>query len=159
MGKIGHYVPAVKRRSRDKHALCPSDNLSSTLRMTTKPTRKRTYQGRVKRAASIAVDVGKRLRWAREVVCESAVQCARSLGMNDTSNWSKWERGLRYPDPVVVVAFCEEYGLTTDYVYRGKLSGVKPEVSLRLAAAHPELVENDPDLGRVSHARVEAPVT
>ncbi len=106
-------------------------------------------QGKRPRARDIRAELGKRLRWAREVVAESQARLCRDLGGVDATAWNRWERGTRYPDPVVLVRFCDVFGLTMDYLYRGDLRGVREDVAFRLAAYHPELV----DAARPAEAR------
>lgn len=100
-------------------------------------------------------DVGRRLRWSREIVAESQADVCRLLGLEDTTTWNKWEKGTRYPDVVVMARYCDLFGLTMDYLYRGRLKGIREDVQLRLAAHHPELVDQDPELSRP--AKVKAP--
>jgi hypothetical protein len=41
----------------------------------------------------------------------------------------------------VALTACEKWGVTLDYLYRGKISdAVRHDVAVRLAAEHPELV-------------------
>ncbi len=98
-------------------------------------------QGKRPRARDIMADVGKRLRWAREVVADSQASLCRDLGGLDPTAWNRWERGNRYPDPIALIRFCDTFGLTMDYLYRGDLRGVREDVAFRLAAYHPELVD------------------
>lgn len=104
-------------------------------------------------AADMKKQIGGRLRQARSIVCDSASQCARSLGI-PPNTWLNYEAGERYPDPYHVVRFCDTYGLTTDFIYRGRLRGVAPEVMVRLAAEYPELVDRDPDMAIPAKAAV-----
>lgn len=114
-------------------------------------------QGKRPRARDIMADLGARLRWAREVVAESQAQLCRDLGGVDATAWNRWERGTRYPDPVVLVRLCDVFGLTMDYLYRGDLRGVREDVAIRLAACHPELVEREhPAEARRARARAGA---
>lgn len=98
-------------------------------------------QGKQKRASEIMAELGTRLRWAREVIAESQSDMCRLLGGVNGSTWNRWEKGTRYPDPVVMVRVCNDFGLTIDYLYRGDLRGVREDVAIRLAAYHPELVD------------------
>ena len=100
-------------------------------------------QGKRPRARDIMADVGKRLRWAREVVADSQAALCRDLGGLDATAWNRWEKGNRYPDPIAMVRFCDAFGITMDYLYRGELRGVREDVAFRLAAYHPELVERE----------------
>ena len=52
--------------------------------------------------------------------------------------------------------YCDLFGLTMDYLYRGRLKGIREDVQLRLAAYHPELVDQDPELSRPAKAKAPA---
>lgn len=99
-------------------------------------------QGKQPRTQTMRDKLGDRLRWAREIVAESQSDICRRLDGIDTSTWNRWEKGTRYPDPVVMVKLCDLFGLTMDYLYRGDLRGVREDVALRPAAYHPKLGED-----------------
>lgn len=82
--------------------------------------------------------VGRNLRWVREIVADNITGCARMMGV-DPGTWHMWETGKRYPDIEVMTRFCQEIGITLDYLYRSDLRGVREDVQCRLAAAHREL--------------------
>ena len=85
--------------------------------------------------------VGERLRWAREIAADNQTQAAKLLRC-DQSTWSLYERGERLLSLQVALRACQAWGLTLDYLYRGHLdSRVAQDMAVRLAAAHPELVE------------------
>jgi transcriptional regulator with XRE-family HTH domain len=87
--------------------------------------------------------VGQRLAWAREVVGVTQQQVADMIVV-DQSAYSKWENGSRLAAPGAMVRFCDLFGVSLDFIYRGKIGGLmRRDVELRLVAAHPELV---PDL-------------
>ena len=114
-------------------------------------------QGKRHRAEKITEHLGVRLRWAREAENKTQADMCRLLDDMDPSTWNRWEHGSRYPDPVVMVRLCERFGLTMDYLYRGKLAGVREDMALRLAARHPELVEDQlPAVARRVGARERA---
>jgi transcriptional regulator with XRE-family HTH domain len=85
--------------------------------------------------------VGQRLRWLREVVADNQSQAARLIGV-DQSTFSGYEAGDRLLSIQAAMRACAIWGVTLDYLYRGLLdSRVRHDVAVRLAAAHPELVE------------------
>ena len=54
------------------------------------------------------------------------VECAHRFGAPRASNWCNWETGDTYPDPAVMVAFCDGVGTTMDWLYRGVRPMVAP---------------------------------
>lgn len=84
--------------------------------------------------------VGIRLKWVRLIVATSQYGAADLLGVTQ-STIAAYEAGGRLVPPEVAVRACVHWGLTTDYLYRGLMAGVRQDVALRLAAQHPELVE------------------
>lgn len=85
--------------------------------------------------------VGERLQWAREIAADSQTAGAKVLGC-DQSTMSAYENGNRLVPLRVALNACAQWGLTLDYLYRGSLSSdVRQDMAVRLAAAHPELVD------------------
>ncbi len=85
--------------------------------------------------------VGRRLSWARDVVGITQDQAAEFIGI-DQSTYSKYEKGKRLAAPSAMSRFCDLFGVSLDYIYRGRLGGVmRRDVELVLVANHPDLVE------------------
>lgn len=105
------------------------------------------------RSSDIKPDVSRRLRAAREVVYDTAAGCARDLGVAPNT-WLNYELGKSYPDPSHLVRFCDSTGFTTDFIYRGRFKGITEDVQIRLAAEHPELVDEAPDVGHFARVAV-----
>lgn len=104
-------------------------------------------------------DVGNRLRWVRELVADNQTQAAKMVGC-DQSTFSGYENGDRLISMRVAMLACQKWGITLDYLYRGRLtSEVRQDVALRLAAAHRELVADLPPLERGPRAKEAAQVT
>jgi transcriptional regulator with XRE-family HTH domain len=97
------------------------------------------------RISDLKPDVARRLRAAREVVYDTSAGCARALGV-PKNTWLNYEIGKTYPDPAHLVRFCDTTGFTVDFIYRGRFRGITEDVQIRLAAAHPELVDEAPDV-------------
>jgi len=49
-----------------------------------------------------------------------------------------WMRGEHYPDPLFLTRFCNAYGITTDWIYRGVVPGVDAGVAAYLRAVATE---------------------
>jgi transcriptional regulator with XRE-family HTH domain len=107
------------------------------------------------RADDLKPAVSRRLRAARAVVYDTAAGCARALGV-PKNTWGNYEKGAAYPDPAHLVRFCDATGFTTDFIYRGRFRGITEDVQIRLAADHPELVDEAPDVVRSSTAAARA---
>jgi transcriptional regulator with XRE-family HTH domain len=84
--------------------------------------------GKRPRTENIKFEVGERLRWARELLDENRTRFSARYDVDHTL-WSRWEKGLHYPDPAKMVALCDEFGLTMDYFYRGILAHMPNEPS------------------------------
>ena len=94
------------------------------------------------------VAVGRRLLMAIEAVNLTQAQVARQFGVS-ASKLGNWLRGDHYPDEYFIKQFCDRHGVTTDWVYRGVVSGVSTGVAdvlwkaereiqaVQPAAAHP----------------------
>lgn len=109
------------------------------------PIKKTRSTSKKPRPRDIKSDIAKRLLWTREILFETQTACALALDV-PISTYQHWEKGGRYPDPYILVKYATEYGFTTDWIYRGRLRGIVPDLALRLAAEHPEAVDDDPDM-------------
>lgn len=92
-------------------------------------------------AKKTMLQIGARIRWVREELNPpvSQSELARVFGTTQ-SKWSKYESGTTLPDPLAMIEFCYKMRVTMDYIYRGILPGCDHDLSVRLAALHPELV-------------------
>ena len=95
--------------------------------------------------------IGQRLRWAREALGLSQEEVARRVGVHQTA-WSLYERGLRMPDQFEVPRLAAKLQISLPYILGGGLQGVERELAIRLAARHPELVENTSKADRTGTA-------
>jgi hypothetical protein len=69
------------------------------------------------------VEVGRRLRAAIDALGLSQTGVASTLDTS-TSKLGNWIRGDNYPAAWFVKRFCDRYGITTDWLYRGIVSGI-----------------------------------
>lgn len=89
---------------------------------------------------ALQVGFGERITWARDLVGLSQAELARIMGI-DESTLSKIESGDRAPNVFYIIELANRLRVTTDYLLRGMLhSRPDPEMVLKLAALHPELV-------------------
>lgn len=84
-------------------------------------------------------EVGRRLKIAIDAVADSQVDVCRQLGILP-GKLGNWLAGKHYPDPWFVVRFCDRYGVTADWIYRGVVSGVASDVAAQIWKAERETV-------------------
>lgn len=105
-----------------------------------------------KRTESVAVDpatseiqrlTGLRIRAIRKLAGLKQALVAEQCGA-DQSQWSRWERGDRIPDPLVMLRFAARARASLDLIYRGMPGGAHPTLVRLLQAAHPDLMAPDP---------------
>ena len=70
------------------------------------------------------VEVGRRLRMAIEAVGLTQAAVARAFDGVTPPKLGNWLRGDHYPDEYFIKQFCDRYGITADWIYRGVVSGV-----------------------------------
>lgn len=87
---------------------------------------------RVPRSKQWQKHVGSRLALFREAVGLSAAEVARALKISP-QRLSNYETGLRPLDIELATAFCQKYGATLDYLYRGDASTLRVETARRIA--------------------------
>jgi transcriptional regulator with XRE-family HTH domain len=86
------------------------------------------------------VACGRRLRIAIEAKGLSQAQVCREL-KESTTKLGNWLRGDNYPEPWFLTRFCDRYGVTTDWIYRGVVSGASESVAAALWKAEQETPE------------------
>jgi transcriptional regulator with XRE-family HTH domain len=81
--------------------------------------------------------VGRRLKTAIQALGLSQAAVARELAVSP-QKLGNWIRGDHYPDEWFVLRFCNRYGVTTDYLYRGLTPGLQQALAGALFAAEEE---------------------
>lgn len=77
-------------------------------------------------------EIGQRLRRFREVVTKlKQKEFANQNGFQDT-RYTNWETGERRIPPEHAMALCEKYGLTLDYIYRGRVNTLPLDLAVKL---------------------------
>ncbi len=83
-------------------------------------------------ASQHKAEVGANLRVAIQVTHGgNASAFGREFGLTP-HKVGNWLRGDNYPDMMVLIRYCDEYGLTLDWFFRGKASGVASDVAVVL---------------------------
>lgn len=62
--------------------------------------------------------IGMRIRQARKALGLTQIDVCERLGVHPPT-WNNFERGRRLPRYPAIVAFCDEYGVTMDWIFRG----------------------------------------
>jgi transcriptional regulator with XRE-family HTH domain len=78
--------------------------------------------------------VAARLGITMEVLGLKPAPLAAFLGIT-TSKLGNWLAARNYPDEFLICRFCDRYGVTTDWLYRGNLYGLPAELADSLAVA------------------------
>lgn len=88
--------------------------------------------------SDVQAEIGKRIKWARELVEPNRAAFARAMGV-DRSTLQKIEDGGRPPSIFNVLDIAHKLRVTPDYILKGTLKGVDGELAGLLVARHPEL--------------------
>ncbi len=84
--------------------------------------------------AALAVEIGPRLRWLRLLSGKTQDQMVTAAAQGQ---WSRWETGERIIPPHVAVEVCKQHRVSMDYIYRGSLVGVHPDLAKALLERYP----------------------
>ena len=90
--------------------------------------------------AAIQIEIGRRIRWARELVEPNRAAFARLMGV-DTSTLTKIEDGSRAASIFNILDIAHRLRVTPDYILWGSLRGIDGELAALLVKEHPELLE------------------
>lgn len=88
---------------------------------------------------AVQIAVGRRIKWARELVEPNRASFARLMGV-DRSTLQKIEDGDRPPSIFNVLDLAHRLRVSPDYILTGSLRGVDGEMAGMLVARHPELL-------------------
>jgi transcriptional regulator with XRE-family HTH domain len=76
-------------------------------------------------------DVGRRLRAAIDALGITYTDAAGELGIS-TSKLGNWMRGENYPAQYTLKQFCDRYGITAEWIYRGIVTGLPSDLANKL---------------------------
>lgn len=94
-------------------------------------------------STAIIERAGLRLRAIRELAGVKQDDLCQVLGV-DQSTYSKWERGRRLPDVLVLIEFAARFRTTLDFLFRGSPGGMHPDLVHLLRIGYPALVADTP---------------
>lgn len=83
-------------------------------------------------------EIAARLKHARERLRYTSSAMAREMGATP-QRWFNYETGRRPFDLPMMIAFCQRFALTTDYLIRGSKAGLTDVVQRMLAVEDPPL--------------------
>lgn len=87
--------------------------------------------------------IGRRLRLARETQNPGLRSFCRTHGL-DPTKVNHWEMGKHYPDPIYILMLWDNYGITADWVYLGRINGLPYELGVNLRLAEEKALAADP---------------
>lgn len=86
-----------------------------------------------------SIEVGRRLRAAREAVGVTQNELAEAIGAGKPplggKRLSNWEAGDKMLPPSFAAAIAERHGLTTDFFYRGNTGGIEARLITKIEKA------------------------
>lgn len=83
--------------------------------------------------------VGLRLKAGRKAMGKQNKICA-ALKVS-ASKWSQWETGQYLPDEQIAARFADRYGISMDWIYRGRADTLPPDRVDRVLAEYEALLE------------------
>lgn len=86
---------------------------------------------------------GLRIKAIRTLAGLNQGEIAAACGA-DQAQWSRWERGTRLADILVMLRFARRAQASLDLIYRGVPIGTNPALVQLLRVAHPNLLAPDP---------------
>lgn len=102
-------------------------------------------------ATQFLSSIGERLQMVATVAGLSQSEIGRAVRV-DQSTVNKWFHGDRLPSVYQMVLFCEAYGCSLEFIYRGSFDGVRRDLAVRLAATFPQLVLGPPSKGEAEES-------
>lgn len=98
------------------------------------------------------IGLGDRLRYVREVTIPDIAEVAAMMG-TDLSTWLSYEQGLLEPSVDLMKQVAHRFGTSLDFLYRGQLSGMSPDLWDAIRSKHPELVPPEEPADQASGSR------
>lgn len=76
--------------------------------------------------------VGERISLLCQALGRSDAEIARSIGASN-SKLGNWKRGDNYIDPYAATLLCDRYGVTMDWIFRGRIYGLPVDLADKLS--------------------------
>ena len=92
-----------------------------------------------KRHVELRYEVARNVAITREAAGLSQSEFGRRIDVSPQKIWNI-ENAVYFPDPATVIKICEEFNVTTDWIYRGIRSSVPAEMPGRLRTAAQRLL-------------------
>lgn len=132
--RLGKPIPS-QGESRSVMAGAPSNVLDR--RMTRRP---KSSLLTTAETTALRQEMGERLRRSRCEIDENMTRFAEEFGVKN-NRWRMWELGEHAADEWVMVAMCDRYGLTMDWLYRGQIESLPPLLQAKLFRRYPDILE------------------
>lgn len=75
--------------------------------------------------------IGSRLKATRSALDLTQEAIALAIGV-ERSAYKNWELGERFPDPIAMMRLCDRFGVSMDWIYRGKLDGMAHSLAIKI---------------------------
>jgi len=85
-------------------------------------------------------EIGQRLRLTRKALGLTPTAICSELGIR-RSTWSMDEAGKALPNTFDMIRFCERYGASLDWIFRGRISGVSYDLATKIRQLTKEISE------------------
>lgn len=82
--------------------------------------------------------IGARLRLVRDALGKNQTELANEFNLSRPNRWVQWESGDRLADTYVMIRFCKQYKVPTDWLYLGDLSMMPSKLADEIRAAMSE---------------------
>ena len=89
-------------------------------------------------AISKDLTVADRIRIARLAVAPN-LRAAATIMQVEVAQWERWEAGIDEPPLETLMEFAHRFGVGLDFLYRGRNTGVAPQVWAAMVRVHPSL--------------------
>ena len=103
-------------------------------------------------------EVGRRLRAAIEALGLTQTEVAHVLGVTP-SKLGNWLRGDNYPAAWPMKLFCDRYGISADWIYRGIVAGMAKDLADKLWPSEQVALPREAEVQRAAREPHRSPVT
>ena len=81
-----------------------------------------------------------RIRAVRVALNLRPIEVCRAIGVSKTQ-YSQWESGKNWPDSADAIRFCERYGVSMDWIYRGQAGTLPRDIGDTIIANYDRFLD------------------